>query len=68
MHCSTRQSRAGVTSAAGIGSLFYSTVQIIPPPIMKSDFEKVLARQKPTVSKGDLLVHEQFTKEFGEEG
>ncbi|KAE9459878.1 hypothetical protein C3L33_08226, partial [Rhododendron williamsianum] len=37
-------------------------------PIAKTDFDKVLARQRPTVSKGDLGVHERFTKEFGEEG
>lgn len=42
--------------------------QIIPPPISRTDFEKVLARQRPTVSKSDLEVHERFTKEFGEEG
>ncbi|KAH0996829.1 hypothetical protein GBA52_020693 [Prunus armeniaca] len=42
--------------------------QILPPPITKTDFDKVLARQRPTVSKSDLDVHERFTKEFGEEG
>ncbi|KAG7653528.1 P-loop containing nucleoside triphosphate hydrolase [Arabidopsis suecica] len=42
--------------------------KIIPPPIARTDFEKVLARQRPTVSKTDLEVHERFTKEFGEEG
>ncbi|KAE9463372.1 hypothetical protein C3L33_04714, partial [Rhododendron williamsianum] len=42
--------------------------KITPPPISKTDFDKVLARQRPTVSKGDLGVHERFTKEFGEEG
>ncbi|XVF69153.1 hypothetical protein PTKIN_Ptkin11bG0058000 [Pterospermum kingtungense] len=42
--------------------------QILPPPISRSDFDKVLARQRPTVSKADLDVHERFTKEFGEEG
>jgi vacuolar protein-sorting-associated protein 4 len=42
--------------------------QILPPPIAKPDFDKVLARQRPTVSKSDLDVHERFTKEFGEEG
>ncbi|MBA0615367.1 hypothetical protein Godav_015513 [Gossypium davidsonii] len=42
--------------------------QILPPPISRSDFDKVLARQRPTVSKADLEVHERFTKEFGEEG
>ncbi|KAL3530406.1 hypothetical protein ACH5RR_009728 [Cinchona calisaya] len=41
--------------------------KIIPPPISKIDFDKVLARQRPTVSKSDLEVHERFTKEFGEE-
>ncbi|GAB2269658.1 Vacuolar protein sorting-associated protein 4B [Dionaea muscipula] len=41
--------------------------KIVPPPIMKSDFDKVLARQRPTVSKSDLEVQERFTKEFGEE-
>lgn len=43
-------------------------LQIIPPPITKTDFDKVLARQRPTVSKADLDVHERFTQEFGEEG
>ncbi|XP_027340684.1 protein SUPPRESSOR OF K(+) TRANSPORT GROWTH DEFECT 1 isoform X2 [Abrus precatorius] len=42
--------------------------KILPPPITRTDFEKVLARQRPTVSKADLDVHERFTKEFGEEG
>ncbi|CAN4107253.1 unnamed protein product [Withania somnifera] len=42
--------------------------QIIPPPITKIDFDKVLVRQRPTVSKSDLEVHDRFTKEFGEEG
>ncbi|RWW63392.1 hypothetical protein BHE74_00029431 [Ensete ventricosum] len=42
--------------------------KILPPPITKTDFDKVLARQRPTVSKADLEVHERFTKEFGEEG
>nr|POE73330.1 protein suppressor of k(+) transport growth defect 1 [Quercus suber] len=38
------------------------------PLISKTDFGKVLARQRPTVSKSDLDVHERFTKELGEEG
>ncbi|XP_076903893.1 protein SUPPRESSOR OF K(+) TRANSPORT GROWTH DEFECT 1-like [Bidens hawaiensis] len=42
--------------------------KISPPPIMRADFDKVLARQRPTVSRSDLEVHERFTKEFGEEG
>ncbi|CAM6123463.1 unnamed protein product [Calypogeia fissa] len=42
--------------------------KILPPPIEKSDFDKVLARQRPTVSKGDLEIQERFTREFGEEG
>ncbi|KAK7279039.1 hypothetical protein RJT34_24082 [Clitoria ternatea] len=42
--------------------------EILPPPITRADFEKVLAKQKPTVSKADLEVHERFTQEFGEEG
>ena len=44
------------------------SMQIVPPPISKIDFDKVLARQRPTVSKADLEVHERFTNEFGEEG
>uniref|UniRef100_A0A9I9DNY8 Protein SUPPRESSOR OF K(+) TRANSPORT GROWTH DEFECT 1 n=1 Tax=Cucumis melo TaxID=3656 RepID=A0A9I9DNY8_CUCME len=42
--------------------------KILPPPITRTDFDKVLARQRPTVSKSDLEIHERFTKEFGEEG
>ncbi|XP_071711088.1 protein SUPPRESSOR OF K(+) TRANSPORT GROWTH DEFECT 1-like [Rutidosis leptorrhynchoides] len=42
--------------------------KICLPPITRLDFDKVLARQRPTVSKSDLEVHERFTEEFGEEG
>nr|XP_043616476.1 protein SUPPRESSOR OF K(+) TRANSPORT GROWTH DEFECT 1-like [Erigeron canadensis] len=42
--------------------------KINPPPISRTDFDKVLAKQKPTVSKSDLEVHDRFTREFGEEG
>ncbi|CAK9314297.1 unnamed protein product [Citrullus colocynthis] len=42
--------------------------KILPPPISRTDFDEVVARQKPTVSKFDLEIHERFTKEFGEEG
>ncbi|GLU19206.1 hypothetical protein SLE2022_354680 [Rubroshorea leprosula] len=42
--------------------------KILLPPITRADFDKVLARQRPTVSKADLEVHERFTQEFGEEG
>ena len=38
------------------------------PLISMRDFEKVLIRARPTVSTKDLVTHEQFTKEFGEEG
>uniref|UniRef100_A0ACD5V7D5 Uncharacterized protein n=1 Tax=Avena sativa TaxID=4498 RepID=A0ACD5V7D5_AVESA len=42
--------------------------KITPPPISRTDFEKVLARQRPTVSKAELEVYTRFTREFGEEG
>uniref|UniRef100_A0A0E0JVU2 AAA+ ATPase domain-containing protein n=1 Tax=Oryza punctata TaxID=4537 RepID=A0A0E0JVU2_ORYPU len=42
--------------------------QITPPPITRTDLDKVLARQKATVSKKDLEVYTRFTREFGEEG
>ncbi|KAI3507055.1 hypothetical protein L1887_21794 [Cichorium endivia] len=42
--------------------------KILPPPISRTDFDKVLVRQKPTVSKSDLELHDRFTREFGEEG
>ncbi|KAK1381929.1 MIT domain-containing protein [Heracleum sosnowskyi] len=44
------------------------TSMILPPPISRTDFDKVVAKQKPTVSVGGLEVHQRFTKEFGEEG
>ncbi|KAL4189019.1 hypothetical protein AMTRI_Chr08g163420 [Amborella trichopoda] len=67
MPCGPKQPGAVQTTmqelaAKGLASL------ILPPPITKTDFDKVLARQRPTVSKTDLEVHERFTKEFGEEG
>ncbi|PHT42747.1 DNA replication licensing factor MCM3 -like protein 1 [Capsicum baccatum] len=51
-----------------IGLVLLMKHNIIPPLISKTNFDKVLARQRPTVSKLDLDVHERFTKEFGEEG
>ncbi len=48
--------------------MFWNYAQILPPPIAKVDFDKVLAKQRPTVSKDDLIIQEKFTKEFGEEG
>lgn len=42
--------------------------QIMPPRISKRDFDKVLIRARPTVSKQDLEVYVKFTAEFGEEG
>eukprot|EP00899_Mesostigma_viride_P017086 jgi/Mesvir1/25379/Mv01421-RA.1 len=42
--------------------------QIFPPKISMMDFDRVLARARPTVSEKDLEVFERFTKEFGEEG
>lgn len=42
--------------------------KVQPPMIIKSDFEKVLLRARPTVSTRDLETYENFTREFGEEG
>ncbi|GAX73177.1 hypothetical protein CEUSTIGMA_g630.t1 [Chlamydomonas eustigma] len=41
--------------------------KVIPPAITMRDFEKVLTRARPTVSKSDLEIFEKFTREFGEE-
>ncbi|KAI7980576.1 Protein SUPPRESSOR OF K(+) TRANSPORT GROWTH DEFECT 1 [Camellia lanceoleosa] len=41
---------------------------ILPPLITRSNFDKVLLKQKPTVSKADLEMDERSTKEFGDEG
>jgi vacuolar protein-sorting-associated protein 4 len=39
------------------------------PPIMtKADFIKALKTTRPTVSKSDLKIFENFTEEFGQEG
>lgn len=65
--CGPRQPGAIQTNMQELASQGLAS-KIIPPPIGRTDFDKVLAKQKPTVSKGDLEVHERFTKEFGEEG
>lgn len=41
--------------------------KVMPPKITMRDFEKVLTRARPTVSKNDLEIFEKFTEEFGEE-
>ncbi|MBA0679068.1 hypothetical protein Goari_010866, partial [Gossypium aridum] len=66
MPCGPRQPSAVQITMQELAAKGHAA-QILPPPISRSDFDKVLARQRPTVSKGDLEVHERFTKEFGEE-
>ncbi|PSR86498.1 Protein SUPPRESSOR OF K(+) TRANSPORT GROWTH DEFECT like [Actinidia chinensis var. chinensis] len=67
MPCGSKQPGAVQTTMQDLDAKGLAS-KIIPPPISKMDFDKVLARQRPTVSKADLDVHERFTKEFGEEG
>ncbi|KAH9550633.1 hypothetical protein CY35_10G081700 [Sphagnum magellanicum] len=67
MPCGPREPNAKQTTMIELASAGLAA-QILPPPIMKGDFDKVLAKQRPTVSKGDLEVQERFTREFGEEG
>ncbi|PPS04267.1 hypothetical protein GOBAR_AA16382 [Gossypium barbadense] len=67
MPCGPRQPSAVQITMQELAAKGHAA-QILPPPISRSDFDRVLARQRPTVSKGDLEVHERFTKEFGEEG
>ncbi|KAF5937634.1 hypothetical protein HYC85_025140 [Camellia sinensis] len=67
MPCEPKQPGAVQTTMQDLAAKGLAS-EIIPPPISKTDFDKVLARQRPTVSKSDLDVHERFTKEFGEEG
>ncbi|KAL2334007.1 hypothetical protein Fmac_015220 [Flemingia macrophylla] len=38
--------------------------QILPPPITRTDFDKVLARQRPTVSKSDLDMADENVDVF----
>ncbi|XP_074268157.1 protein SUPPRESSOR OF K(+) TRANSPORT GROWTH DEFECT 1-like isoform X2 [Silene latifolia] len=67
MPCGPRQPGAVQTTMQELATKGLAA-KIVPPPIARIDFEKVLARQRPTVSKSDLGVHERFTQEFGEEG
>lgn len=67
MPCGPRERGAVEITMRGLASKGLAA-KILPPVITKSDFDKVLLRQKPTVSKRDLEVHVKFTKEFGEEG
>ncbi|KAL8217139.1 hypothetical protein R6Q57_023976 [Mikania cordata] len=65
--CGPKQPRAIQTTMQELAAQGLAE-KISPPPITRTYLDKVLARQKPTVSKSDLEVHERFTKEFGEEG
>jgi len=40
----------------------------VPPRITAADFDRVLLRARPTVSRADLEAHVRFTAEFGEKG
>ncbi|KAJ8557604.1 hypothetical protein K7X08_003229 [Anisodus acutangulus] len=65
--CGPRQPGAIQTNMTELAAKGLAS-KITPPPISLRDFDRVLWKQKPTVSKADLEVHERFTKEFGEEG
>ncbi|MCO5549267.1 hypothetical protein L7F22_002735 [Adiantum nelumboides] len=67
MPCSPTEAGATQITMRGLAKNGLAA-KILPPAITKADFDKVLSRQKPTVSKDDLKVYEKFTKEFGEEG
>jgi len=67
MPCGPREPNAIQTTMVDLASEGLAA-KILPPPITKSDFVKILAKQKPTVSKSDLEIQERFTREFGEEG
>ncbi|KAG5560452.1 hypothetical protein RHGRI_003687 [Rhododendron griersonianum] len=67
MPCEPKQPDAVQTTMQELAAKGLAS-KITLPPITKMDFDKVLARQRPTVSKADLEVHERFTKEFGEAG
>ncbi|KAH8939321.1 hypothetical protein BDL97_15G032100 [Sphagnum fallax] len=67
MPCGPREPHAIQTTMVDLASEGLAA-KILPPPITKSDFVKILAKQKPTVSKSDLEIQERFTREFGEEG
>ncbi|TMW94096.1 hypothetical protein EJD97_010734 [Solanum chilense] len=65
--CGPRQAGAIQTNMQELAAKGLAS-KITPPPISIRDFDRVLWKQKPTVSKADLELHERFTKEFGEEG
>lgn len=67
MPCGPRQ-RGGIQTTMQDLAAKGLAAKILPPPISKADFDKTLLKQKATVSKDDLELHERFTKEFGEEG
>ena len=41
---------------------------VLAPKVEFEDFKKALEKAKPTVSEKDLVMHEKFTKDFGQEG
>ncbi|KAL2330724.1 hypothetical protein Fmac_018305 [Flemingia macrophylla] len=54
--CGPKQKGASTNHNAG-ACLQKDRLLILPPPITRTDFDKVLARQRPTVSKSDLDVN-----------
>mmetsp|Transcript_3371 Transcript_3371/g.11688 ORF Transcript_3371/g.11688 Transcript_3371/m.11688 type:complete len:686 (+) Transcript_3371:152-2209(+) len=67
MPCSPGAPGAFAATLEGLADAGYSA-QVVPPPITRGDFERVLARARPTVSEDDLQVYKDFTREFGEKG
>ncbi|CAI9118480.1 OLC1v1020059C2 [Oldenlandia corymbosa var. corymbosa] len=63
MPCGPQQSGAVQTSIQELAAKGLAS-KITLPPISKMDVYKVLARQKPTVSKSDLQLHERFTQDL----
>jgi len=42
--------------------------ELLVPKVTYYDFERAMAKSKPSVSGSDLADHEKFTSEFGQEG
>lgn len=42
--------------------------ELLEPPLTVKDFLKSVQSSRPTVSEKDMIAHQEFTEEFGQEG
>jgi vacuolar protein-sorting-associated protein 4 len=58
----------GDSSGEAMDLMDVSSEMLLLPPITREHFETALKKSRPSVGRDNLIKHEEFTREKGQEG